>query len=215
MKASPILGLYVITSAGIETDKLLSDIACAIQGGATVIQYRSKDSDDAVRIERAKMLQKLCRSHGIPLIINDDIDLARRIGADGVHLGRNDYTVQQARSMLGTDTIIGASCYNSLEFAHEAEKAGTDYVAFGSFYPSRTKPDTVRATPALLQQARNTLNIPIVAIGGITPLNGAALIRAGADALAVISGLYSQDDIEQTVRRYTKLFRNMENTVTI
>ncbi len=215
MKASPILGLYVITSTGIETDKLLSDIACAIQGGATVIQYRSKDADDAVRMERAKMLQKLCRSHGIPLIINDDIDLAHRIGADGVHLGRDDFTIQQARSMLSADTIIGSSCYNSLEFAHEAANAGADYVAFGSFYPSRTKPDTVRATPALLQQARNTLNIPIVAIGGITPLNGAALVRAGADALAVISGLYSQDDIEQTARQYAQLFQDMENTVTI
>lgn len=203
-----IRGLYVITRED-PGDTLLDDMRLALRGGATVIQYRNKRGDEALRLEQATRLRRLCRRHGVPFIVNDDIELARASGADGVHLGRGDGTVAGARAALGSGAVIGVSCYDSLARARAAAEEGADYVAFGSFFPSPTKPRAVAATPGLLQQAVNTLNIPVVAIGGITPENGALLVRAGAHALAVISGLYADDGIEQAARRYAGLFETL------
>ena len=140
------------------------------------------------------------------MLVNDDVALARELDADGVHLGRDDESIAQARAALGPRKIIGASCYNDLRRAQEAQAQGADYIAFGSFHASPTKPEAVSASPTLLTRARRQTDLPLVAIGGITPDNGALLISAGADALAVISGIFAQADAESAARRYARLF---------
>lgn len=186
---------------------MISAVGMAIQGGARIIQYRDKTGDEARRQWEASDLVNVCRSLQVPLIINDDIELAAAVGADGVHLGQGDSDLQSARERLGTHAIIGISCYNSLERAIAAEAAGADYVAFGRFFASSTKPDAIQAAPELLVQAKARLHVPVVAIGGITPDNGASLITAGADALAVIHGVFGQQDITAAAARFAELFQ--------
>ncbi len=204
---SAVRGLYAITPA-LPTPKLLTAVAAAIAGGATLVQYRSKETAAGLRREQAAQLLALCRGHGVPLIINDDAELAAALGADGVHLGEEDGAIAGARRLLGKQALIGASCYNDLRRAREAAAAGADYLAFGSFYPSTSKPGARRASPQLLQLAKIALKIPVVAIGGITPANGACLVSGGADALAAIGGLFGSGDIRAAARRYTKLFQD-------
>jgi thiamine-phosphate pyrophosphorylase len=200
-------GLYAITDSHlIPADKLTGQVAAAIRGGATVIQYRDKSSSPAQRQQQAAALVSLCHDHGIPLIINDDVELAVAVGAHGVHLGKADSTVRSARKQLGANAIIGVSCYNEFERAVEAASEGADYVAFGRFFPSQSKPDTVTADPELLRQARQSLGIPVVAIGGITPENGQPLITTGAQLLAAIHGVFGQVDVQAAARRYAELF---------
>jgi len=181
-------------------------VRAALAGGARVIQYRDKTRDTARRERQARALAALCRAHGALFVINDDVALARAVAADGVHLGRDDATLAQARAQLGPQAAIGVSCYNELSRALQAQAQGADYVAFGSFFPSRTKPAAVPATLELLRQARALLPLPIVAIGGITPTNGATLLHAGADALAVIEGVFGQTDIDAAAKQYARLF---------
>ena len=178
----------------------------AVQGGVRILQYRDKGPDPSRRAWEVTDLVNLCHTLGVPLIVNDDVALAHQTGAGGVHLGRDDPGVAQAREILGEQAIIGVSCYNRLEQAIEAQQAGADYVAFGRFFPSVTKPDAVRAGAGLLREASRRLSIPIIAIGGITPENGASLIEAGADALAVVHGVFGQDDITAAAARYAALF---------
>jgi thiamine-phosphate pyrophosphorylase len=201
-------GLYAITDAALIPDDFLDvTVAEAIAGGARLIQYRDKSHAAARRFQQARTLLTVCRNGGVPLIINDDVELALAAGADGVHLGRDDQTPDAARRRLGTTALIGISCYNSLERALAAQHAGADYVAFGSFFPSPTKPQAAPADVALLREARRWLRIPIVAIGGITPLNGRALIEAGAAYLAVIHGVFGQPDCRLAARAYNDLFK--------
>jgi len=202
-----VRGLYAITPA-LPTPELLPAVAAAIAGGAALVQYRSKETAAALRHDQAAALLAMCRDHGVPLIINDDAELAAALGADGVHLGAEDGAIAAARRLLGGKALIGASCYNDLQRARAAATAGADYLAFGSFYPSSSKPEARRATPQLLQQAKIALKIPVVAIGGITPANGAPLVAGGADALAAIDGLFGSDDIRAAAHRYTKLFQD-------
>jgi len=178
----------------------------AIDGGATLVQYRDKSATPVCRVRVAGALAELCRERGVPFLVNDDPELARSSGADGVHLGKNDVTLREARSQLGPAAIIGISCYDRLDRARRAEAGGADYVAFGSFFHSTTKPAAVRAPLELLQHARDALSIPIVAIGGITPENGRQLLAAGADVLAVIDGVFGQRDIMAAAQRYARLF---------
>jgi thiamine-phosphate pyrophosphorylase len=200
-------GLYAITDSHlIPAAKLAEQVAAAITGGAAVIQYRDKSPNHRQRQQQAAALALLCHSHDIPLIINDDADLAAAVGASGVHLGKSDDTVRSARKLLGTHAIIGVSCYNELERAVEAVREGADYVAFGRFFPSLSKPHAIMADPALLIRARQCLQVPVVAIGGITPENGQPLIRAGAHLLAAIHGVFGQADTEAAARRYADLF---------
>ncbi len=199
-------GLYVITDRALMGADLLAQAEQAIAGGARLLQYRDKDSKPAQRQQQASALAQLCRQHGMIFIINDDPALAVNVCADGVHLGQSDTDIASARQMLGTDKIIGVTCHASLESAQAAEKAGADYVAFGRFFPSQTKPDVPPAKIGILQQARCSLSIPIVAIGGITPENGGALIAAGADILAVIHGIFGADDIRAATQQYVELF---------
>lgn len=197
-------GLYVITDD--QQDCLVERVNAAIQGGAIMVQYRNKKCISEGFYEYAKGLLSCCRSQGVPLIINDDVKLASMLGADGVHLGKNDTALIAARAELGPNAIIGVSCYNSLARAEKAQKNGADYVAFGRFFESKTKPEAVPASFSLLYQAKQMLDLPIVAIGGITPENGKVLLQAGADMLAVIHGVFGQPNILQAARGYRELF---------
>lgn len=202
-----LVGLYAIADTQYLNDaRLLTAVSEAIAGGARIIQYRDKSHDAPTRLAQANKIAALCRQHGVLYIVNDDVALAKESQADGVHLGREDAALTQAREHLGPGTIIGVSCYNELARAEEAEKQGADYVAFGRFFPSRTKPQAVPASLDLLREAKKKLRLPVVAIGGITPENGASLIAAGADALAVIEGVFGQADVRAAAERYARLF---------
>jgi len=202
-----IRGLYAIAdTAVIGGTRLGSAVAAAVAGGARLVQYRDKAGDPATRLRQTRELAALCHQSEVLFLINDDVELAANSGADGVHLGREDAEIASARAALGEDAIIGASCYNELARARTAADAGADYLAFGSFYPSTVKPEAVHAEAALLHAARAEFALPLVAIGGITPENGAELIAAGADALAVISGIFASDDVAVAAARYARLF---------
>ncbi|MCW8919805.1 MAG: thiamine phosphate synthase [Gammaproteobacteria bacterium] len=200
-------GLYAITDSKLlSPEQLVEAVALAIQGGAQMIQYRQKGADAQQRQWEASDLNNMCRALGIPLIINDDVALAAQVMAAGVHLGKDDADIATARATLGPRAIIGVSCYNDLQCAIAAEQAGADYVAFGSFFPSRVKPDAVKAEVALLKEAKQKLSVPVVAIGGITVDNGRQLVEAGADLLAVITELFGQADIRAAAERFADLF---------
>lgn len=195
-------GLYAVTPEGLVGASLLESAGRALSGGAVSLQYRAKSR---AQRESAAGLVALCRRHGALLIVNDDPELAAEIDADGVHLGRNDVAVAQARRLVGKDRIIGVSCYNDLARAEDLATRGADYLAFGSMYPSPTKPDAVRCRPEILTAARR-LGKPVVAIGGITLARAPELIDAGADMLAVISDLFDAPDIEARAAAYSRLF---------
>ncbi|HET7369287.1 MAG TPA: thiamine phosphate synthase [Gammaproteobacteria bacterium] len=202
----PVRGLYAIADTATIRGDVVVAVAAAIDGGAAVIQYRDKTNDGARRLREAEQLVEACHRNGATLIVNDDVELAAAAGADGVHLGADDMDIAEARSRLPGGAIIGVSCYDSLARAKEAARNGADYVAFGSFYPSPTKPGAVRAPVALLSEARRQLSVPIVAIGGITPANAPTLVDAGASFLAVISGVFGSSDIERAARNYARCF---------
>ncbi|MCB1760961.1 MAG: thiamine phosphate synthase [Gammaproteobacteria bacterium] len=204
-------GLYAITgdSTG---EALRKQVTEALEGGIALLQYRDKSRDSSVRKEEAQALLALCRSSGVPLIINDDIELAAAVGADGVHLGRDDGSIETARRLLGPKAIIGSSCYNDFELAVDAQRRGADYVAFGRFFPSTTKPQAIQADEQLLRRGKQELGVPMVAIGGITPENGAALVAAGAAMLAVVDALFGQPDITRACASFHRHFRdNLED----
>lgn len=198
-------GLYAITP---EHEGSVEDLAYAVRsvlrGGATLVQYRTKSAID--RLGEATRVLAECRAFGIPLIINDDVELAVAIGADGVHLGQDDTPLNVARARLGPKAIIGVSCYDSLRLALDAERQGADYVAFGRFFPSKTKPNAPCARLETLRAAKAQLIVPIVAIGGITSENGATLVEAGADILAVIDGIFGAPDRTNAAQAFRYLF---------
>ncbi len=196
-------GLYAVTDDVLTApDQLLFLVEQAILGGAVMIQFRTKILDAALKLRQATDLAALCRRHDVPLIINDDVLLAAKVGADGVHVGKDDHALKAARAILGDDAIIGVSCYNELARAQQAKTAGADYVAFGRFFSSQTKPLAAQAEIALLIQARR-LDLPVAAIGGITLDNAQALIGAGVDLLAVVQGLFGQPDVLRAAQRFT------------
>ncbi len=201
-----ISGLYAITPEEPDTAVLLHKVKQVLLGGARVLQYRNKLGSAALRREQASALRRLTHEFNACLIINDDAALALKVDADGVHLGGDDGSVVSARAIVGADKIIGVSCYNQLALAHQAVSLGADYVAFGAFFASNIKPDAVAATPDLLRQARREIALPCVAIGGITAENGATLLDAGADALAVISALFAAEDITLVAQQFTNLY---------
>lgn len=201
-----VAGLYAVTPDLADTDALCRKAEAALRGGASVLQYRNKTAAPALRAAQASRLRALCREHGVPFIVNDDVALALALRADGVHLGRDDGSVSLARTRMGAGMLLGVSCYNSLDRAAAAVTEGADYVAFGAAYPSRVKPDAVHADLALYAAARARLSVPIVAIGGITLDNAPALLAAGADAVAVISALFDAPDVERAAASFTALF---------
>lgn len=210
VSAPRLRGLYALTPQQPErgqASRLLDITERAIFGGARLIQYRDKTRDEMTARHRAALLCGLCHTSGALLIVNDRVDLARHVGADGVHLGEDDAPLDEARKTLRDDAVIGLSCYDSLQRAEDAEAAGADYVAFGSFFPSTTKPAARRADLELLARARERLQVPICCIGGITTDNGASLVAAGADLLAVVDGLFGRDDITGTARAFSRIFQ--------
>jgi thiamine-phosphate pyrophosphorylase len=207
-QACAVRGLYVITTplaAG--RDALVGATAAALRGGARVVQYRDKSSDDARRREEAAALMAVTHRGGGCFIVNDDIELATAVGADGVHLGRDDAPIRHARRRLGGRGIIGVSCYNELARGDWAIGEGADYLAFGSAFPSPTKPSAPRADPAFLARARERFDQPLVAIGGITADNAPRLAEVGIDAVAVISAVYEADDPEAAARELVAALR--------
>jgi thiamine-phosphate pyrophosphorylase len=201
----PRRGLYAITPDDNDTARLLARVEQVLQAGAAWLQYRNKTADAALREHQAAHLLSLCRARGVPLIINDDWRLAAAIRADGAHLGEDDGEIASARAALPAHALLGASCYADPSLARSAAAAGADYVAFGAFYPSSTKPQARRATPDLLRDTAS-LGLPRVAIGGITPDNARPLIQAGADLIAVISGVFDAADPAAAVRAYLSCF---------
>lgn len=203
---APIKGLYAVTPDIADTALLLCKVEAALAGGARLLQYRNKTADAALRLAQASALRNLCQRYAATFIVNDHVALAAATDADGVHVGREDAAVAKARAELGPDKIIGASCYGDIARAAAAIAEGADHIAFGSFFASPTKPGAPRATLALLGQARLQFTVPIVAIGGINLENAAAVIGAGADAVAVISALFDAPDITATARKFRNLF---------
>lgn len=196
-------GLYAISDDRLSDQDMINKSAIIIQHGAVMFQYRNKHD---MQISTAYRLKALCQKYQVLLIINDNLNLAIEIDADGVHLGHHDSAIEQARDKIGRDKIIGVSCYDNLERAKMAEQASADYVSFGAFYPSTTKPDATSPLVNILTKARQCLSIAVVGIGGITINNGQHLLTAGADYLAVISDLYQAEDIVKQCQCYTKLF---------
>ena len=205
-----ISGLYAVTPDGDDTPALIAAVEAALAGGARLLQYRNKPAPAALRLSQASALLVLCRKHRVPLVINDHLDLALAVSADGLHLGAEDGSLAAARARLGPERILGASCYDRLDAALEAERLGADYVAFGSFFTSSVKPGAVHAPLALLREAKRRLSVPVVAIGGITLENAPRLIAAGADGVAVISALFGADDVGLAARRFSALFAARE-----
>ncbi len=204
--AHPLLarnGLYAITDG--PRDDLLAACEAAIEGGAVLLQYRDKTDDAARRLAEARALAELCARKQVALIVNDDVDLALASGAMGVHLGEDDANITSARAKLGPCAIVGVSCYDSIERARVLAADGADYLAFGAFFASPTKPHARKATPALLHDAK-VLGLPLVAIGGITATNGAALVDAGANYLAAITAVFGARDVRTAARSFAALF---------
>ncbi|MGE8500232.1 MAG: thiamine phosphate synthase [Pseudomonas sp.] len=194
-------GLYAITDSQLLAGgKLLPYVEAALKGGASLLQYRDKSSDEARRLREAEALRELCNRYGAGLIINDDAELAARLGV-GLHLGQGDGSLSAARALLGRQAIIGGTCHAQLDLAENAIKEGASYVAFGRFFNSNTKPGAPAATTELLAEARARLNAPIVAIGGITLDNAGELIAQGASMVAVIHALFAADSVAEVERR--------------
>lgn len=201
-------GLYAITDSQLlPEDRLLVAVEAALRGGAVLVQYREKKAPEPERLKQAQDLAALCHNARVPLIINDDPELARRCGAAGVHLGQSDGSLALARRQLGDHAIVGATCHADLALASRADADGADYLAFGRFFNSTTKPDAPVAEPSVLTKSRQ-FGKPVTAIGGITIDNGEGLIRAGADLLAVVGGLFDGDvaTVEERARRFSQLF---------
>lgn len=201
-----IAGLYALTPDLLDTDELVARVERALAGGAAAVQYRNKLASPPLRRAQALVLRDLCAAQGTIFIVNDDVDLAFAVDADGVHLGRDDPPLARARRRLGQTAIIGASCYDSLERAATAVAEGADYIAFGSFFPSVIKPDARHAEPSLLTAAKARWNVATVAIGGITLATAPALIAAGADALAVITAVFEAPDIVAAAKAFRDAF---------
>jgi thiamine-phosphate pyrophosphorylase len=207
MTAPRLYGLYVITDPKFSPKNTLREkVEQAILGGARLVQYRDKGDDARRREGEVSVLLDLCRRHGVPLIVNDDVGLALKTGAHGIHIGRDDTSPLEARKHLGDQAIIGASCYADVDLALRAQEQGANYIAFGSFFTSPTKPNATRADVALLTEGKRKLTIPICAIGGITARNSKPLIDAGADILAVVTDVFAAANTRAAAQRFSNHF---------
>jgi thiamine-phosphate pyrophosphorylase len=201
-----IKGLYAITPDLVDLNTLIEKTRFAIEGGAFMVQYRSKIQNRDVKMQQCAAILRLCREYEVPCIVNDDVDMCRTLNADGVHLGKEDDNIAEVRRILGEDAIIGSSCYDQLNRANEAQKEGATYVAFGAVFPTTTKPHAPRATLALLREAKFQIQIPVIAIWGITMNNAHEVIETGIDAIAVITSLYESNAIKETAETFSRMF---------
>lgn len=208
----PLRGLYAITDSQLLADgRLLPYVEAALRGGARLLQYRDKSGDAARRLREAEALAELCLRHGARLIINDDLELATRLGV-GLHLGQEDGSLSAARALLGREALIGATCHARLELAEQARRDGASYLAFGRFFNSQTKPGAPAATPELLDEARARFRLPLVAIGGVTLDSAPELIARGASLVAVIHALFAAPNAAEVERRahaFSQLFADI------
>ncbi len=198
-------GLYAITPDMADTDLLLQKVEAVLQGGINILQYRNKLANHKLQTQQARALLPLCRQYNVPLIINDSVKLCLTLDADGVHLGADDGNLAEVRARIGKDKLLGASCYNRFDLALAAQQAGASYVAFGACFASSTKPNAPVADLELFTRAKTELNIPTVAIGGISLQNAPSVIQAGADAIAVISAIFNAEDIKLAATQFIVL----------
>jgi len=204
-----LAGLYAITPDEPGTDILVRKVGLALRGGASAVQYRNKSAARALRLEQGRALAALCRAAGASFIVNDDVALALELDADGAHLGADDGDLSEARQRLGPDKLLGASCYGRIGLARAAVEAGADYLAFGSVFSSLTKPGAERAPLEIFAEARRSIALPLVAIGGISLQNAPQVFAAGADAVAVISALFDAEDIAGRASGFTGLHQQL------
>lgn len=205
MSKDRLHGLYAITDPELMGDALIHKAQLAIEGGINILQYRNKTAPLKQQESEAHALASLCHKNKVLFIINDNVELATKVNADGVHLGQKDTDIIQARQRLGNNKIIGMTCNNKIDFALTAQQQGADYVAFGRFFTSLTKPDAPQADLAMLSEAQKVIKIPIVAIGGITYETASLLVQEGADMLAVIHGLFGQENILEATQKFIKI----------
>lgn len=210
MNRNRLKGIYAITDPDLMGAELLQKSEQAILGGINILQYRNKTATLSQQENEARTLAELCKKHNVLFIINDNVELAIHVNADGVHLGQTDTHIEKARELLGKNKIIGVTCNNKIELASTAQQQGADYVAFGRFFNSNTKPSAPAASLSLLTSARNSITLPIAAIGGITKESASALLSEGADMLAVIHGIFGQKDIRQATRQLVGLFDTID-----
>jgi thiamine-phosphate pyrophosphorylase len=201
-----LTGLYAITPDLTDSAALLRKVEAALAGGAQALQYRNKVADSALRLEQARVLARLCRSYHVPLIINDHLELALEVDAEGLHIGAEDGSIAEARRRLGPDRILGVTCYRKIENALEAARIGANYVAFGGFFASPVKGGSGGAAMSILGEAKRATGLPVVAIGGITVDNAPQLLAAGADSVAVITAVFGAADIKAAARQFSALF---------
>ena len=198
-------GLYAITDPKLMGADLLVKAHQAIAAGIRVLQYRNKTAPLETQEQEALALAQLCKKNNVIFIINDNIELTLKVNADGVHIGQGDTHITQARTLLGENKIIGVTCNNSIELALDAQKNGADYIAFGRFFPSKTKPSAPHAELSLLREARKLITLPIVAIGGINHDSAPSLLKEGADMLAVIHAIFGQQDISNATQEFVEI----------
>jgi len=201
-------GLYLVTPDWDDTEKLLAASEAALQGGAALLQYRHKTASAALRAEQAGALLALCRQYRVPMIVNDHLDLCQQIDADGLHVGGTDATVATVREALGTNKIVGASCYGDMQLARNTVAAGASYIAFGGFYLSRVKKYPVTTAMDIIAQAKKSLTVPVCVIGGMTSTNAQPLIAQGADMVAAISSVYQAADPRAAAQEFVQLFQS-------
>lgn len=209
LKSDRLRGLYAVTPDWLDTDRLAAAVRDAVTGGAVLVQYRNKVADPALRRRQASILQEICVAGGVPLVINDDLDIALETGAAGLHVGRDDASARAARVRLGAGRLLGVSCYSQIGRVDAAITAGADIVGIGAMFASATKPSAVQAPLALLSEACSR-GVTVAAIGGITLGIAPELIRAGADLLAVIADLFDNPDVAARAAAYAELFASME-----
>ena len=198
-------GLYAITPDIADTQLLLAKVEAALQGGINLLQYRNKTANHKLQTQQARAILPLCRQYNVPLIINDSVKLCLTLDADGVHLGADDGNLAEVRSRIGKDKILGASCYNRFDLALSAQQAGASYVAFGACFASQTKPNAPIAGLDLFVRAKTELNIPTVAIGGITLANAPQVLQTGANSIAVIQAIFNAEDIKLAANQFLAL----------
>ena len=204
-------GLYAIADTQcIGTDNIVNAVSEVLSAGTNIIQYRDKLNNYGTRYMIANKIKSLTAKHKALLIVNDDVLLAKSIDVDGVHLGKEDCSISEALNYLGPNKIIGASCYNNYDNACQAVKAGANYVAFGSFFSSLTKPSALRASTSLISRARKELKVPVCAIGGITKENVSLLLHTGVDMIAIVSAIFSSPSPKQAAKEYLTLLQQFD-----
>jgi thiamine-phosphate pyrophosphorylase len=202
-----ISGLYAVTPDEVNIDILMTKVEAVLENGVSLLQYRNKLASYKLQTQQARAILLLCRHYHVPLIINDSVKLCMALDADGVHIGAEDGNLSEVRAKLGKGKILGASCYNRFDLALAAQQADVDYVAFGACFSSDTKPNAPVANLNLFKQAQAQLNIPAVAIGGITLMNAPLAIDAGASAIAVINAIFNANDVKSATQQFTQLFK--------